>query len=160
MKRVFYLSIILTLCILPSLAQDRLNWLKKITPYQMTIDEVEKLISAKPDKELSVTGQNVYLLKQGRLDVAYSPGWCIDGRPYGKWELEKGVILDTSFYPEKWREISFYEKDVKSLKKEKGGMYWYYDDDKRGVSYTMQHGKVYSISFTAAENVTPIRCKE
>ena len=136
-------------------------WLKKIAAYQMTVEEVEKLISAVPDKSLSTKDSYIYLLKEGRLEIDFSLGRCVEGM-YGKWELEKGVIIQAVFYPEKWRKISYYEKDVKSLEKEQGRGYVfsYYKNNTKGIRYTMQWEKVYSITMSAAENINPVKCKD
>ena len=149
------------LCQQKAFSQD---WLKEIAPYQMTVNEVEKLISVTSVKNLSGKDYRVYLLKEGRLEIDFSLGRCVDGR-YGKWELEKGVIMETRFYPNKMKKITYYEKDIKGLNAELGtglhkGLIVYYEDVVKGIGYTMQAEMVKSITLTGLETIDVVKCKE
>jgi hypothetical protein len=142
------------------------NWRDRLIPLQTTIDEMERILTAKPFnarvlKENKFEDRHIYYFKEGTLRVYFSLGRCVDGL-YGKYELDKGVIIQASFIPEKWRKISYYERDVKSLKKDTSAapQYISYENIKKGINYTVQLGKVSEISFSGPENIDLEPCKD
>ena len=89
--------------------------------------------------------------------VGFSLGKCISGK-YGAYDLEKGVIIEAYFYPNKKRKISYYEKDISKIKKEFDGSIWHYDNEIKGIDYTLQNGLVTSITFYGPSYVNPVKC--
>ena len=142
------------------------NWMNKLIPLQTNIDQIEQILTAKPFnakvlKEPKSEDRYIFYLKEGALAIYFSLGRCVDGR-FGKFELDKGVIIQASFIPKKWRKISYYEKNVVSLKRDTSAAPTYisYENVKKGIDYTVQQGKVSEITFFGPENLSLTRCKD
>ena len=73
--------------------------------------------------------------------------------------------METRFYPNKMKKITYYEKDIKGLNAELGtglhkGLIVYYEDVVKGIGYTMQAEMVKSITLTGLETIDVVKCKE
>lgn len=135
------------------------SWLGKIIPLQTTVKEVEKLISLTPEKKEKGNTYR-YTSEEGALIVDFSPGRCVLGK-WGKWNIEKGTVVDVFFEPAKMRKISYYEKNKKSLKKGFDGVLWHYGNSEKGIDYTMQFGKVYTLSYYIPfQKQQDLKCKD
>lgn len=142
------------------------KWSNKFIPLQTTIEEIEQILVSKPFnakvlRESPRGDLRIYYLKDGALSIFYSLGRCVVGT-FGKLELEKNIIIQASFHPTKWRKITYYEKDIKSLKIDTSAASQYitYENVKKGITYTIQLGKVSDISFIGPENLDIVRCKD
>jgi hypothetical protein len=142
------------------------NWRDRLIPLQTSIDEMERLLTARPFnarvlKDPKIEDSYIFSFKEGTLLVYFSLGRCIDG-VFGRYELDKGVIIEAYFVPQKWRKISFYEKDVKSLLKDTTAapQLISYQNVKYGIRYTLQQGKVSEIAFIGPDSMNPIKCVE
>jgi hypothetical protein len=142
------------------------NWRDRLIPLQTSIDEMERLLTASPFnarvlKEPKSEDRYIFYFKEGTLRVYFSLGRCVDG-VFGKYELDKGVIIQASFVPQKWRKISFYEKNVKNLKIDTTAapQLISYENVKKGIDYTIQQGKVSEITFISPGSMNPEKCVE
>lgn len=142
------------------------NWRDKLIPLQTSIDEIERVLTSNPFnarvlREPKFEDRHIFYFAEGTLTVYFSLGRCVEGL-YGKFELEKDVIIEASFIPKKWRKISHYEKDIKSLAKDTSAapQFISYENVKKGINYTIQQGKVSEITFSGPDWLNLERCKE
>lgn len=156
-------STVLVICMFCVIYQAEVyaqDWLGKITPLETTVEEVEKLITLRPEKKGNGNQTYEYTSEQGRLTVDFSPGRCVLGK-WGKWNVEKGVVIHVFFDPGKYRKLSYYEKNKKSLKKDFDGSLWHYGNLDKGIDYTMQSGKVDRISYYIPfQKQQDLKCKD
>jgi hypothetical protein len=114
------------------------NW-RSIVPLKTTRAEVEAILGRSDDAYMAI-----YKLKEGNLSIEYSSGPCRADRK-GGWDIPDGVVISVFFSPNEKPRLSDLKVDRRKLRKVIDrhviGII-YYVDDKHGITYSIEDGKV------------------
>ena len=152
---IFYLISGLTIVIF-NINLSAQEWLKKFVPTQTTLSQVEKITGITPQMERD--DQILYKLKSGNLFVGISLGNCIK-TTWGKWNVEKGIIIYVIFYPKKNKKPSFYNLESEGMTEGFDSGHKTYKNDELGLYYSTQFGKVSGINLYPSNQYKNLKCE-
>lgn len=107
----------------------------------------------------------LYETSEGKFTVEYSTGKC---SPKSKenlghidnYKVEKGIVIRIIFFPEKVEKLSNFNVKNQLIKTTDGhNPAWHYVNDKLGVDYTVQKGKVVHVEFHPSSDAENLKCK-
>jgi len=127
------------------------GWLGKILPIQSKVSDLPGVFNSSPEKRYE--DHVLYRLDEGNVLIWFSLGRCSQGS-WGSWDAEEGAILAIDFYPKKRLRPSAYRfagSNTTLLNQT-------ISDDKIGVLYTTQFGKVTRIHYYPALQFNTLKC--
>ena len=104
----------------------------------------------------------VYSLKNGNLSIEYSTGPCSTGRK-GGWNVPKNVVISLFFaprHPKKLSELHLDSKKFRRVVSDHLPSVTYYINDKEGIVYSIQQGKVDYVEYGPAKKDDDLYCKD
>ncbi len=132
------------------------TWLDQVVPGETRLDEIQGIIGVAPtilrvdDAKLSFKDGNVFL--------GISPGRCVKST-WGIWDIEPGTIVSIIYYPKK--KISPKKLNLPSAGMEEGfdSGHKTFLNQRLGLAYSTQFGKVMSIRKFPAARFLPLKCR-
>jgi len=148
-------SVVLPTLLLAALTSPAIqNW-RSIVPLKTTRAEVEAILGSGDDDYLAI-----YKLKEGNLSIEYSSGPCRADRK-GGWNVPDGIVITVFFSPKEKRSLSDLRVDRRKLRKVVDrhviGII-YYVDDKHGITYSIEDGKVEYIEYGPTKKQQKVAC--
>jgi hypothetical protein len=128
---------------------------RKIVPLKSTRAEVERLLGPN-DNSYGV----VYELKTGALSIEYSSGPCRKDRK-GGWNVSDGVVVSFSFAATKKpreTDLRLNRKQFRRVVDTHTPSVLYYINDKDGVTYEVQRGRVHSVEYYPPKRYDYLYC--
>lgn len=160
MKKTFFIMLFVLFFALCVSAQKN-DWQKqieKIKPLVSTEAEIEKILG-KPIERWGQFGK--YKTKYGQYDLIYSQGRCVSVRS-GKYNVEKGVLMELNFTPKKKIKFESLKIDVSGLRTETVSDVLpppiiYYNRVK-GIAYGVQEGILFKVDLYVPADLSYLRC--
>jgi hypothetical protein len=148
-------SVVLPTLLLAALISPGIqNW-RSIVPLKTTRAEVEAILGPGDDEYLAI-----YKLKEGNLSIQYSTGPCTADRK-GGWDVPDGIVITVFFSPNEKPRLSDLKVDRRKLRKVVDrhviGII-YYVDDKHGITYSIEDGKVDYIEYGPTKKQRNLAC--
>ena len=143
MNAVFAIFLLPFLIFTQSQFDDNQNW-RQIVPLKSSRTDVEGLLG--PTQQAFFA---TYQLKEGNLFIEYSSGPCTEERK-GGWNVPKDVVISVSFSPKRKRRIAAIKLASKKFRKvidQHVVGITYYINDKDGITYQVQEGKIDSVEY-------------
>ena len=143
------------LIVLASISVAAKPW-RGIVPLRSTRADVERILG-KPSRS-----DYIYDLEQGTVRIAYAQKRCEQGVPsgWGNWNVAKDTVIHV------WVETDFSVRSLRGRNLEK--FKWYTDDalatyyrlPAQGLEYTVQHGRVRSITYGPTRKDEVLLCEK
>jgi hypothetical protein len=129
---------------------------RKIVPLKSTRTDVERLLGSNENKSYGVG----YELPDGDLSIEYSSGPCSKARR-GGWNVPEGVVISFNFVPknkQRLTELKLNRKKFRRVIDTHTGGVTYYVNDKEGIQYEIQQGRVYSVEYYPPKRYEHLSC--
>jgi len=131
----------------PFINAQEADW-TQLKVLQSTRSDVEKILGQpyeKPNNSFFAS----YRAKNGNVHVEYSLRLC-EANDKGGWNVERGTVIDISFFPDIYPTVKSLKLDKKKYKKVIEGDVtdiFTYKNDEDGIKYIVQRGKVETIVY-------------
>lgn len=142
-----------------------LTKMKQINLLTSTRDDVINLLGNPVDNEKE-SYLWYYDFEDGRMSVLYETGECVvtpysDGKPIG-WKVPEWTVVEVSYSPDEWldpKKLGLNLKGFRSTPINDEPKAAEYVNDKLGIEYIINEGKIQNVTFRPGKKYNYLQCK-